>query len=140
MIASPVLYRTFCILTPPSELPRLPEGIGSYLPIHLYTGLQIAVTVAIFIITLTKAGPVFPIIILALVPFRLRVMNRIWTKETLCYVDAWACRGDTLRGGEMQRALPVAETGSTERGSSMEMTGMNQQVPQEEQLRRTKRA
>ncbi len=133
-----------CVLTPPSELPRLPEGIGSYLPIHLYTALQIAVTVAIFIITLTKAGPVFPIIILALVPFRLRVMNRIWTKETLGYVDAWACRGDTPREGEMQRTLPVVEAESTMRGSSMEMIDVNQQLPEERQLGsvrgRTKRA
>lgn len=64
----------------------------SYLGIHLYTVVQIVVTVIIFIVTLTKAAPAFPVIIIALVPIRLLLMNKIWDRETLRFVDAWACR------------------------------------------------
>jgi hypothetical protein len=83
------------LLTPPAELPPLPLPLQSYWPIHAYTLLQIAVTAVIFIVTLTKGGPVFPIIIILLVPFRLLVMNRMWKREYLRYVDAWACRDGT---------------------------------------------
>lgn len=41
--------------------------------------------------TSTVAAPAFPVIIIALVP-RLLVMNKIWGKETLRSVDAWACK------------------------------------------------
>ncbi|KAK8213937.1 nonglycosylated anion transporter [Phyllosticta capitalensis] len=92
---NPILMRTFYMLTPPSELPPLPQTIKSYIPVHLYTLSQIVITVVIFIITLTKAGPVFPVIIILLVPLRLLAMNRIWSRETLRYVDAWACRDGT---------------------------------------------
>ncbi|MCJ1238741.1 hypothetical protein MMC14_006732, partial [Varicellaria rhodocarpa] len=34
-------------------------------------------------------------IIIALVPTRLLLMNRLWPKETLSFVDAWACRKGT---------------------------------------------
>ena len=59
---------------------------------HAYTALQIVVTVVIFIVTLTKGAPAFPVIIIALVPLRLLLMNRIWNKKTLRFVDEWACR------------------------------------------------
>ncbi|KAF2400926.1 hypothetical protein EJ06DRAFT_530015 [Trichodelitschia bisporula] len=97
---NPILFRTFHLLTPPSELPTLPEEVRSYLPIHAYTATQVIVTVIIFIITLTKAGPAFPVVIIALVPIRLLVMNRIWNRETLRYVDAWACRNGTPEDDE----------------------------------------
>lgn len=51
--------------------------------------------VVIFIVTLTVAGPAFPLIIAALVPFRLLVMGRIWSKDILRFVDRWACREGT---------------------------------------------
>ena len=35
------------------------------------------------------------VIIIALVPARLLIMNRLWPKETLRFVDAWACRTGT---------------------------------------------
>lgn len=92
---SPILYRFLSLLTPPSELPTLPTGIKGYLGIHLYTVVQIAVTIVIFIVTLTKAAPAFPLIIIALVPIRLLLMNRVWGRETLRFVDAWACRDGT---------------------------------------------
>ena len=38
------------------------------------------------------AAPAFPLVIIALVPVRLTVMNRIWSRETLILVDGWACR------------------------------------------------
>jgi hypothetical protein len=88
------------MFTPQSELPSLPNTVPSYWPIHAYTLLQIVLTVVIFIITLTKAGPSFPIIILLLVPVRLLIMNRIWNRETLRHVDAWACRDGTPEDDE----------------------------------------
>ncbi|KAF2763511.1 hypothetical protein EJ05DRAFT_41748 [Pseudovirgaria hyperparasitica] len=92
LAVNPILFRTFYMLTPPSELPRLPQSVSSYIPIHVYTLTQIIVTTGIFILTLTIAGPAFPIIIILLVPIRLCAMNRLWSRDVLRYVDAWACR------------------------------------------------
>jgi hypothetical protein len=39
-------------------------------------------------------------IIIALVPIRLLVMNRMWNRETLRYVDGWACREGTPEDDE----------------------------------------
>ncbi|KAF2686386.1 hypothetical protein K458DRAFT_476870 [Lentithecium fluviatile CBS 122367] len=111
---NPILYRTFHLLTPASELPALPASIPNndnphrpsvkaYLPIHLYTLAQIIITTVIFIVTLTIAGPAFPIIILLLVPIRLKIMNRVWNREILRYVDAWACREGTVEDEEDRR-------------------------------------
>jgi len=61
----------------------------------MYTILQIVMTVIIFIVTLTVAAPAFPVIIIALVPARLLLMNRWWNRETLRFVDGWACRDGT---------------------------------------------
>ncbi|KAE8411331.1 Alpha/Beta hydrolase protein [Aspergillus pseudocaelatus] len=114
---NPILYRTFYLLTPPSELPSLPSSLAkkpgvldlndsstpprpSYIPIHLYTILQIVITVAIFIVTLTRGAPAFPVLIVALVPFRLLVMKRWWPREALRFVDAWACREGTPEDDE----------------------------------------
>lgn len=49
----------------------------------MYTLLQIVVTAGIFAITFTPAAPVFPVIIVLLVPIRLNVMNKWWSRETL---------------------------------------------------------
>ncbi|KAK7544625.1 HCO3 transporter family-domain-containing protein [Phyllosticta citribraziliensis] len=125
---NPILLRTFYILTPPSELPSLPPSIKSYASVHLYTLAQIVITVIIFIVTLTKAGPVFPVIIILLVPLRLLAMNRIWSSETLRYVDAWACRDGTPEDDRERRerarkraheavALAFAEGRDVELGS-----------------------
>lgn len=128
---SPILYRTFYLLTPPSELPPLPQSLHndpdahnimepssrnpSYLPIHLYTVLQIVITVVIFIVTLTHAAPAFPVLIIALVPFRLLVMRKWWPREVLRFVDAWACREGTPEDdedAEKVASLPTQETSS----------------------------
>ena len=111
LATNPILYRFFHCLTPSSELPALPPGIKSYLQIHLYTIAQIVLTVGVFVLTFTAAAPAFPIVIVALVPIRLRVMNRMWGREVLKHVDAWACRegndfesqGDRRREKEKQR-------------------------------------
>lgn len=66
----------------------------------MYTVVQILVTIIIFIVTLTKGAPAFPIAIIALVPIRLLLMNKIWEKSTLRYVDAWACRDGTPEDDE----------------------------------------
>lgn len=63
-------------------------------------------TVIIFIVTLTKGAPAFPVIIIALVPIRLLLMNRIWHRETLRFVDAWACREGTPEDDEDAKASP----------------------------------
>src|SRR4051794_36642649 len=96
------------MLTPPSELPELPKTVTSYWPIHAYTLTQIIVTVIIFIVTLTVAGPAFPVLIIALVPIRLFLMNRVWNRETLRFVDGWACRDGTPEGDEDARAMERA--------------------------------
>lgn len=68
---------------PSSELPPLPDGIKGYRGVHMYTLLQIVITAGIFAITFTPAAPAFPVIIVLLVPIRLRVMNKWWNRETL---------------------------------------------------------
>jgi hypothetical protein len=109
---NPILYRAFYLLTPATELPTLPPSISTanpptwkaYAPIHGYTLLQIIMTVIIFIVTLTKGAPAFPVIIIACVPARLLLMNRIWRREVLRFVDAWACREGTPEDDEDHRA------------------------------------
>lgn len=71
----------------------------------MYTIVQIVVTVIIFIVTLTRGAPAFPIIIIALVPIRLLLMNRLWHRETLRFVDAWACRDGTPEDDEDQTSV-----------------------------------
>ena len=66
--------------------------------------MQIVVTVIIFIVTLTRGAPAFPVLIIALVPFRLLVMKRWWPREALRFVDAWACREGTPEDDEDARA------------------------------------
>jgi hypothetical protein len=95
LAVNPILYRFFYILTPPSELPPLPKGVESYKAIHMYTLLQIFMTGVIFYVTLTIIAPVFPVIVIVLVPSRLLLMNRLWDRETLRFVDAWACKDGT---------------------------------------------
>lgn len=121
MRLSPVLYRIFYMLTPPSELPKLPEGINGYLAIHMYTVLQIVLTAGIFAVTLTVAGPAFPLIIIALVPIRLLLMNRLWNREVLRYTDCWACRDGSPEDGEdlPQEEQELAERPSMDSGHSV---------------------
>ncbi|KAL7270188.1 hypothetical protein RUND412_007116 [Rhizina undulata] len=83
---NPILFR------PESELPPLPNGIQGYKGIHVYTLLQIVITAGIFVITFTPGAPVFPVIVVLLVPIRLKIMNRFWSIQTLNFVDSWACK------------------------------------------------
>jgi hypothetical protein len=103
LAVNPILFRFFYMLTPPSELPALPKGIKNYWGIHTFTLLQIVMTGIIFYVTLTVAAPAFPVIIIALVPVRLLVMNRFWDRETLRFVDAWACKDGTPEDDEDRR-------------------------------------
>ena len=105
---NPLLKRFFWMLTPASELPPLPDRVTSYWPIHAYTAFEIVMTAVIFIVTLTVAGPAFPVIIIALVPFRLLAMNRIWNREVLRSVDRWACRDGCPEGDEDERRTSIA--------------------------------
>ncbi|KAK4994860.1 hypothetical protein LTR66_005210 [Elasticomyces elasticus] len=139
---NPILYRTFYILTPPSELPELPKTVSSYWPIHAYTLTQITMTVVIFIVTLTVAGPAFPVIIIALVPIRLLLMKKIWNRETLRFVDAWACRDGTPEDDEdrklveknLQRERHTDEESGPGQGQSsgVEMAEINAEKSQSE--------
>jgi hypothetical protein len=88
---NPLLQRVGYLLTPPSELRRLPEGV-TWLGVHTYTASQVVITGIIFGVTLTVAALCFPVLVIILVPIRLFVMNRIWSRETLKFVDGWACR------------------------------------------------
>lgn len=71
---NPILFRVFYLLASPSELPTLPSSIAtanrprwkSYAPIHGYMMVQVVVTIIIFVATLTKAAPAFPVMILHL--------------------------------------------------------------------------
>lgn len=88
---NPILGRVARVLTPPSELEELPDG-ATWLGVHAYTVTQLVLTGVVFAITLTVAAPAFPLVIVALVPVRLTLMNRLWSLDTLRFVDAWACR------------------------------------------------
>ncbi|RDW62308.1 anion exchange protein [Coleophoma cylindrospora] len=111
LAVNPILFRFFYMLTPPSELPPLPKGVKSYWPIHGYTALQIIMTGIIFYVTLTVVAPAFPVIIILLVPARLLLMNRIWDRETLRFVDAWACRPGTPEDTEDEKLALESGTG-----------------------------
>jgi hypothetical protein len=95
---NPILARTFHLMTPFCDLPPLPESVNrigckrAWLWIHAYTLCEIGVTAVVFVVTLTVAGPAFPLIIVALVPLRLTVMKRYWQVDVLRWVDRWACR------------------------------------------------
>lgn len=81
--------------------------------VHIYTIVQIVVTIVIFIVTLTKAAPAFPVLIIILVPVRLLLMNKFWNRETLRFVDAWACRKGTPEDDKDLLAGEVNEKGET---------------------------
>jgi hypothetical protein len=107
---NPILDRVINLLTAPSDLPELPTGV-TWLGIHMYTITQIIMTGIVFGVTLTVAAPAFPLIIIALVPIRLSVMNRIWSRETLRRVDGWACR----EGKPEDDPVPIQTPGDEEK-------------------------
>lgn len=88
---NPILGRVARLLTPRSELAELPKGV-TWLGVHAYTVAQLVLTATVFAMTLTVAAPAFPLVIIALVPVRLTLMSRIWSRDTLRVVDGWACR------------------------------------------------
>ncbi|PHH85570.1 hypothetical protein CDD83_237 [Cordyceps sp. RAO-2017] len=88
---NPILPRVGHLLTPRAELPPLPCGV-TWPAVHAYTVAQIALTGLVFAVTLTVAAPAFPLVIIALVPVRLTLMTRLWSRHTLRLVDGWACR------------------------------------------------
>jgi len=95
MSHSPIFYRFLYLLTPVSQLPSLPQAVKSYAAVNFYTIVQVITTLLIFIVTLTQGAPAFPILIIALIPIRLTLMKKVWHRETLRFVDAWACREGT---------------------------------------------
>ncbi|TQN75199.1 putative transporter, partial [Colletotrichum shisoi] len=113
---NPILTRIWQLLTPISELPDLPHG-ASWMGIHFYTITQLVLTGIVFSVTLTVAAPGFPIIIIILVPVRLFFMNRVWSRQTLRYVDGWATRegkpeddnNDRRRGGVVTSGAAVRQ-------------------------------
>ncbi|KAL8857627.1 MAG: hypothetical protein Q9178_005792 [Gyalolechia marmorata] len=113
---NPILYRFFYLLTPPSELPKLPTDVKSYRGVHAYTVVQIVVTIVIFIITPTKAAPAFPVLVIMLVPIRLLLLTKLWNRETLRFVDAWACRKGTPEDDKDLLAGEVSEKDSPSPG------------------------
>lgn len=105
---NPILERVVQLLTPPSDLHELPPGV-TWFGIHAYTITQIILTGIVFGVTLTVAAPAFPLIIIALVPVRLSLMNRLWSRETLRLVDGWACRD-----GKPEDPVPSEMQGSVD--------------------------
>ena len=97
-------YAVIGVALPPSISTANTPKWTSYAPMHGYTIVQIVVTLIIFVITLTRAAPAFPSVIIALVPVRLLLMNKIWRREVLRFVDAWACREGTPEDDEERRA------------------------------------
>ena len=75
--------------------------------------------------TLTKGAPVFPVIIVALVPVRLLLMKKMWDRETLRFVDAWACREGTPEDDE------DARSGREKTGGSEGILGRSIDTPPE---------
>lgn len=121
LTVNPILARIWHLLTPPSELPAVPDG-ASWLGVHTYTIVQLILTGVIFAVTLTIAAPGFPIIIIILIPVRLLLMNKVWSRQTLRYVDAWATRegkpeddlDDRHRDGILADVSPESETRTDE--------------------------
>ncbi|KAK3952888.1 HCO3 transporter family-domain-containing protein [Pseudoneurospora amorphoporcata] len=113
---NPILPRFFELLSPPSELPPLPNQEVSRWAVHGYTLTQIVLTGIIFWVTLTVAAPGFPVIIIILVPVRLWIMNRIWGRETLRFVDGWACRPGKPEDSEEEKAARREGEGVLEGG------------------------
>ncbi|KAM4065143.1 HCO3- transporter family protein [Hirsutella rhossiliensis] len=111
---NPILGRVARLVTPRSELEELPSGV-TWLGVHAFTMTQIVLTGVVFATTLTVAAPAFPLVIIALVPVRLTLMNRIWSRDTLRVVDGWACRPgkpeDQEAPPEMQPAATDEEKG-----------------------------
>lgn len=99
LVTNPIFWRMLQILTPPSELPPLPPGV-KLRAVHGYTVVECVATGMVFYVTLTVISPAFPVIIIALVPVRLLIMNKVWNREVLRYVDAWACKEGTPEGDE----------------------------------------
>lgn len=105
---NPILERVANLLTPPSALPPLPQGV-TWRGVHGYTLTQIVLTGVVFGVTLTVAAPAFPLVIIALVPIRLTFMNRVWSRETLRMVDGWACRDGKPEDGPEEEGEVVQE-------------------------------
>lgn len=116
LAVNPILYRFFYLLTPPSELPPLPKGVRNYWGIHGFTVFQIVMTSIIFYITLTVAAPAFPVVIIALVPVRLRLMNKIWGRDTLRLVDGWACKEGCPEDEEDKKIVEANESEESDNG------------------------
>ena len=104
----------------------MPTTVHGYLGVHIYTVVQIVLTFVVFIVTLTKGAPAFPVIIIALVPARLLLMNKIWRRETLRFVDAWACRDGTPEADEDRKT--AAQQGPDIEGHSSELEQGNRQT------------
>lgn len=116
---NPILTRLAYLVTPASELPELPYGV-TWMGVHGFTISQIILTGIVFGVTLTVAAPAFPLIIIALVPMRLTLMRKMWSKETLRMVDGWACRDGKPEDEDEGMVVSEEMTGSTdeEKGKS----------------------
>ncbi len=53
-------------------------------------------------------------------------MNKLWSRETLRFVDAWACRDGTPEDDEDRRA--ATELGPVVEGNSNEFEQRNSQI------------
>ncbi|KAF2150667.1 hypothetical protein K461DRAFT_314630 [Myriangium duriaei CBS 260.36] len=136
LAVNPILQRTGWILTPAVDRPVLPKALASYRAVHAYTVAQILLTVGIFVITLTPGGPAFPLVIIALVPIRLTLMNRFWNREVLRFVDGWACRAGTPEGDEDAAAVDAEIRMETGGGGGQSEEGVARSGEEEVELAR----
>lgn len=114
---NPILTRVGHLLTGTSELTQLPHG-ATWRGVHAFTISQIILTGIVFGITLTVAAPAFPLVIIALVPARLTLMSRMWSKETLRLVDGWACRAGKPEDEDEAQAGDDSQGGCGEKGKT----------------------
>ena len=80
--------RSLLLLSPPSTLPpRLREACNGAVAIHLYTLVQLLALAIVWAVNLSPAGLCVSFVIVSLVPFRERVMPRLFTPSALAALD-----------------------------------------------------
>jgi len=88
------------MLSPPSEMPaRLMSACNHRArTVHLYTLLQLLVLAVVWMVNISPLGLCVSFVIVALVPFRERVMPLLFDLEALAALDAPDEAFDTLMG------------------------------------------
>lgn len=86
IISTTIWERTFLFFTPTSSIPPSLAKIGSR-RIHLFTLLQLVLLSACWVVNLSPLGLCVAFLIVALVPFRLKVLPSLFTAAELAALD-----------------------------------------------------